>query len=625
VCLALFIGAPAAIAVEPVDARPKVAIIVGPVAEKTDFYRSVGEQAASEARRWTPHVVTVFSPDATWPRVRAALHGASIVVYLGHGNGWPSPYGPTPKPRTQNGLGLNPVAGGDDSAHQYFGEEYLATQVRLAPHAVVLLHHLCYASGNSEPGRPESARDVAQQRVDNYAAGWIRAGAAAVVADAFGSPAWYIRALFTSDALIREIWTSAPTYHDHLITFASVRSTGFEGLMDPTWRTHGFYRSMVWRPGLGSARAVSPSAGSATTQGPSDKGSSDRPAARSESLAESGFTFEPPGLRGSLVIGTKVPLTLQIVAPTGLAPPRVLLIGVRWSIVDLDSRSPLPAGATLAIGAGGVSAAAAGGSATSAPASQAPTSPEPTGPVASPSPGAPRNLADDGDPNASALPPETDQVEPETLGDVIEPVRATATRDGLTIQVTLPTAPGRYRLTTTLHRSDGVAYDAATQALIAAEFVRVSAPLGVAYGVTPFLIVSTGATFDLPVRVSNPGNLAWSDTVEVPASVRVGDIRRRVTPAPAPLLVARWLALNLENSWAPAPSWAAAAIAPGTEGVVTLSLEAPSIPGSYLLMIDVVSPLYGSLAGAGMPVAIVSVAAIDTPPVPATPQRIGRE
>ena len=170
--------------------------------------------------------MSVVSPNATWPAVKRALRGASIVVYLGHGNGWPSPYRDALYPPTQDGLGLNPVAGGGDSAHQYFGESYLAREVRLAPGAVVLLHHLCYASGNSEPGLPEGSLDVARQRVDNYAAGWLRAGAAAVIADTFGAPGPYLRALFGSNAGIDRIWRDAPTFHDHVLTFAELAQPG---------------------------------------------------------------------------------------------------------------------------------------------------------------------------------------------------------------------------------------------------------------------------------------------------------------------------------------------------------------------------------------------------------------
>ena len=93
------------------------------------------------------------------------------MVYMGHGNGWPSRYRDDLFPPTQNGFGLNPVAGGSDSQHQYFGEQYAGDQIKLAKNAVVLLHHLCYASGNTEPGLPEGTLAQAKQRVDNYAAG----------------------------------------------------------------------------------------------------------------------------------------------------------------------------------------------------------------------------------------------------------------------------------------------------------------------------------------------------------------------------------------------------------------------------------------------------------------------
>ena len=85
----------AAAIVPPVAAAgppAKVAVIVGPAGEATARYRVQAEAAALEAERWTPDVVRVYSPDATWAAARRAMQGASIVIYLGHGNGWPSPY-----------------------------------------------------------------------------------------------------------------------------------------------------------------------------------------------------------------------------------------------------------------------------------------------------------------------------------------------------------------------------------------------------------------------------------------------------------------------------------------------------------------------------------------------------
>ncbi|MGZ5556428.1 MAG: hypothetical protein ACXWIA_11645, partial [Candidatus Aminicenantales bacterium] len=58
---------------EAASPPPRVVIIVGPVGRVTDEYRTIGQAAAREASRWTSDVVTVESPNATWPVVRNAL------------------------------------------------------------------------------------------------------------------------------------------------------------------------------------------------------------------------------------------------------------------------------------------------------------------------------------------------------------------------------------------------------------------------------------------------------------------------------------------------------------------------------------------------------------------------
>ena len=152
---------------------PKVVIVVGPAGAATNRYRAEARSAAALARKYTPDVQEVYSPNATWTAVKDALQGASVVIYMGHGNGWPSKYRSSLYPPSQNGFGLNPSAGSGDDRHQYFGEGPIAASIDLAPNAVVLLNHLCYASGNTEPGLPEGTLDQAKQRVDNFAAGFI--------------------------------------------------------------------------------------------------------------------------------------------------------------------------------------------------------------------------------------------------------------------------------------------------------------------------------------------------------------------------------------------------------------------------------------------------------------------
>ena len=118
-------------------------------------------RSTREAIKYTPNVVRVYSPNATATKVKAAVAGASIVVYLGHGNGWPSPYTYDPKYTTKDGFGLNADLNGDgkltDNENKYYGEPWIR-ELRPAPNAVVLLFHLCYASGNPEARRHGAVR-----------------------------------------------------------------------------------------------------------------------------------------------------------------------------------------------------------------------------------------------------------------------------------------------------------------------------------------------------------------------------------------------------------------------------------------------------------------------------------
>ncbi len=136
---------------------PKVVIIVGATHGATAGYRADADVAYAEARKYTSNVIKVYSPNATWSKVKAAVVGASIVIYMGHGNGWPSPYTYDPLYTTKDGFGLNATAGAGDYNNKYYGEPYMAS-MDLAPGAIVLLHHLCYASGNSEPGDARAER-----------------------------------------------------------------------------------------------------------------------------------------------------------------------------------------------------------------------------------------------------------------------------------------------------------------------------------------------------------------------------------------------------------------------------------------------------------------------------------
>lgn len=233
---------PAAVASDTASS-PKVVIIVGATHAATSNYRSSADTYYAEALKYTPNVVRVYSPNATWARVKAEIEGASIVIYLGHGNGFPSPYSTSPRPTSQNGFGLNATANNGDHNNVYYGEYYIK-DLNLAG-AVILLNRLCYASGNSEPGHAEPTLTVAKLRVDNYAAGFLAAGARAVIADGIGDLRPYIRDLLTTSKPVDEIWRTAPNHNGNDFTFESSRTPGAVARMDPKTSTSGFYRSIV--------------------------------------------------------------------------------------------------------------------------------------------------------------------------------------------------------------------------------------------------------------------------------------------------------------------------------------------------------------------------------------------
>ena len=236
-------------AIVPADvaaAEHKIVIIVGATHGTTPRYRELADRAYAEAIKYTSNVTKVYSPNATWSKVKAATVGATIVIYFGHGNGWPSPYTFDPKYTTKNGFGLNKVEGAGDYNNVYYGEPYVST-LALAPGAVVMLHHLCYAAGNSEPGQPQPSVAVARQRVDNYAAGFLEAGAAAVIADGHAGPEGYLQAMFTTQQPLEQMWANQPNANGNVVSFPSVRTPGATAFQDPETPTSGFYRSIVVR------------------------------------------------------------------------------------------------------------------------------------------------------------------------------------------------------------------------------------------------------------------------------------------------------------------------------------------------------------------------------------------
>jgi hypothetical protein len=222
----------------------KVVVIVGPVGSSTAGYITNAKRYATQARSYGASVTEIYSPNATWTKVKAAAQGANILIYLGHGNGSPSPYGAFSQ-YSKDGFGLNSAAGHGNYNTKYFGEYYIRNYIRLAANAVVILNRLCYASGNSEWGSANPTKTVAKQRVDNFAAGFLRAKARAVFAEGITNASYILYNLFKTNRTIGQIFASSPdmvTAYD--FQWTSVRTPGYRIWMAP--KSPGrYYRSVV--------------------------------------------------------------------------------------------------------------------------------------------------------------------------------------------------------------------------------------------------------------------------------------------------------------------------------------------------------------------------------------------
>jgi hypothetical protein len=249
-----------AAASDAVATAPKVVIVVGAVQGSTTSYRTKGDQIYAEAIKYTPNVTKIYSPNATWAKVKAAAQGASLFIYLGHGYGYPSPYRSILSPSVQDGMGINGTGGIDDNDLKYYGESLVASDIRFAKNAVVILSGLCYAAGSSESGDPAPSMPVARERIDNFASGWIKAGARVVIADTWVSSVIYdIQKLFTTNQSFGQVWNNAPNHHASEQAFIPVRNPQYDARVDPE---SGFYRSFVGALDMTTADVL---AGSAAT------------------------------------------------------------------------------------------------------------------------------------------------------------------------------------------------------------------------------------------------------------------------------------------------------------------------------------------------------------------------
>lgn len=220
----------------------KVVIVVGPVGSSTANYIFNARKLAAQARSYGATVYEVYSPHATWARVKSVAQGANLFIYLGHGNGYPSPYGAFSK-YSKDGLGLNSYDG--SSRHTYYGEYYVWRYLHFAPNAVVILNRLCYASGDSEWGSANPTKATAIKRVDNYGAGFLRTGARAVFAEGINSASSILYSLFKTNRTMTQVfWADPARSGAYDFSFWSSRTPGKIAIMDP-YQPSRYYRSVI--------------------------------------------------------------------------------------------------------------------------------------------------------------------------------------------------------------------------------------------------------------------------------------------------------------------------------------------------------------------------------------------
>ncbi|MEO7295073.1 MAG: hypothetical protein ABIZ57_02935 [Candidatus Limnocylindria bacterium] len=201
----------------------RVAVIVGPVgAELTPVYLSLAEAAATAAETRGATVTRAYSPNASAEQVLAAVDGANIVIYLGHGVGTPNPYSANPNAATTNGWGLNgPNARGDhsdswaDGTLAYYGEAWIAAHANPAPGWVMIYSNACYAPGASEGFDTPADEATAANRVAAYSrAPLSELGASAYFAtDFYEGAAHLVGTLLDNPALpYGEVFATEPRF-----------------------------------------------------------------------------------------------------------------------------------------------------------------------------------------------------------------------------------------------------------------------------------------------------------------------------------------------------------------------------------------------------------------------------
>ena len=118
-------------------------------------------------------------------------------------------------PSVQDGMGINEIGGVERLGPKYYGESLIASDIRFAKNAVVLLTGPVLRGRQLRERRPRSRPSPSRsERIDNFASGWIKAGARVVISDIVVSSVVYdIAKIFTTNQSFGQVWNNAPNRH----------------------------------------------------------------------------------------------------------------------------------------------------------------------------------------------------------------------------------------------------------------------------------------------------------------------------------------------------------------------------------------------------------------------------
>jgi hypothetical protein len=374
-----------------------------------------------------------------------------------------------------------------------------------------------------------------------------------------------VRTVLGGNRSIESAWRNAPSANRHTFGFESTRSPGYVAQMDPERSESGFTRSIVLKAGLAS---VDVRRGARGTNAVVTDPLVTLPVI--PSLVSAGVTLSMPTTNGAATVAGRIRYKIPFAVEDRANLPESVQASVRWDPIDVVAPDP---------------------AAETAPGTTPETPLDATAPSA----------------------PDFGLITAERVGDVVAPSALKITKTRMAFDVAAPAAPGRYRLTVMLHDAEGVAYDAATQAMVPALLVRVTGDLDAGIDAPTRLDLAPGAAGKVPVWVANLGKAPWGHK-----AVKGGDINEPdgADPATAALLTGTWIALGAADdparqAAADAASVTAFKLPAGfkSRGVMLtdLALFAPSLAGDYLLVLDIVTPEAGSLTAKGVEPTIIRV------------------